>query len=55
MFLVDTPNPNIKFKNPLGVLGYDEAPHGLIEVEFDNVYVPKENMLGKEGTAFAMS
>ncbi|CAK89235.1 unnamed protein product (macronuclear) [Paramecium tetraurelia] len=55
MFLVDTPHPNIKLKHPLAVFGYDEAPHGLIEVEFDNVYVPKENMLGKEGTAFAMS
>ena len=55
MFLIDTPNPNIKLKHPLKVIGFDEAPHGIIEVEFNNVYVPKENMLGKEGAAFAMS
>ena len=46
MFIVDMPNHNIKMRYPLSVLGYDEAPHGLFEVEFDNVYVPKENMLG---------
>jgi alkylation response protein AidB-like acyl-CoA dehydrogenase len=55
MFLIDYPNPNIILKSPLQILGFDEAPHGVCEVEFNNVYVPKENMLGKEGSAFAMA
>ena len=55
MFIVDSPNPNIKIKYPLAVLGYDELSLSIVEVEFNNVYVSKENMLGKEGNALAMS
>ncbi|CAD8077874.1 unnamed protein product [Paramecium primaurelia] len=55
LFLVDTQHPNIKILKPLSVLGYDEAPNGLGEMIFDNVYISKEQMLGKEGAAFAMS
>lgn len=36
-------------------MGWDDAPHGLFEVVFDNVFVPKENMLGPVGGAFFMA
>ena len=37
MVLVDLPHPNIKIVRPMHVFGYDEAPHGHMEMIFDNV------------------
>lgn len=55
MVLVDLPNPNIKILRNLHDLGWDDAPHGYFEVVFDNVFIPKENVLGRVGGAFAMA
>jgi len=29
----------------MGVFGYDDAPHGHMEMEFNNVYIPPENII----------
>ncbi|HTT83787.1 MAG TPA: acyl-CoA dehydrogenase family protein [Rhizomicrobium sp.] len=36
------------------ILGFDHAPFGHVDLIFDNVRVPVENLLGAEGTGFAM-
>lgn len=33
----------------MSVLGYEDAPHGHAEVIYDNVRVPKDNLLLGEG------
>jgi acyl-CoA dehydrogenase len=38
------------------VFGYDDGPHGgHAEVGFDNVEVPRENLIGDEGAGFAIA
>jgi acyl-CoA dehydrogenase len=53
--LIDADTPGIKLVRYLPVLGYSDLPRGHGEVLFENVRVPVENMLLKEGAGFEIA
>lgn len=53
--IVPRDSPGVVIKEPMTVLGYDDAPFGHMEVDFNQVRVPIENLLGEEGKGFAMA
>ncbi|MFU1796026.1 acyl-CoA dehydrogenase family protein [Paenibacillus azoreducens] len=55
MILVPLDAPGVRVRRMLPVFGYDHAPHGHAEIEYDHVRVPVDSILWEAGKGFAIA
>jgi len=52
IIIVPAGTAGVKIVRPMHVLGFDDAPHGHMEMVFENCRVPAENIILSEGRGF---
>ncbi|WP_374763666.1 acyl-CoA dehydrogenase family protein [Yunchengibacter salinarum] len=55
MILVERDAPGVEILRPMMVFGHDDAPHGHMHIRFNDVRVPKDNLVHHRGAGFEVA